>query len=592
MELQHFSHEHPLILREENEHDGEEVLQYCNGCLKKVISGPYYCCSVSCDYFLHKFCAELPREMKHPKHPEHPLTLLAKPPYHGGGCGCDVCHESWNSFVYHCSLCNFDVDVICVLLECRLEQCHEHPLIPLLRPVLSLCDACNTEHEGKFYLCITCQFWVHRDCASLPSTIKHSDHHHLLSLAYSLPEDYIKFGYTCDICCEETYGLCWFYYCSECRYVAHVNCATSKTEAFMSILLPDRKIKNLTEDVYPRLPVSDESVSLINHFLKMDLGENKRSREINHFSHDHPLILFDVQNNEESCSESKPSLLNEMKNDNKCNGCMLPISAPFYSCSQCNFFLHKWCAELPTEVWQHPCHPQHTLVLLPKCPRFFGLFRCQCCGINSNGFSFSCASCEFYLDVNCASLPSSITHEAHAHHRLVLKQPNDRLKCNACHQFWSWYYHFGFICDTCDFNLDLECALLPRKTSHRYEEHHPLTLTYSPVKDDSDEYFCEICEEELDPKNWFYHSGECDCNQWFHPECIHPYGRPKIMFGGTIKIANHPHPLTLSERLKDVSKCDYCGKYLFFSFLPSVKCLQCNYKLHYDCIESCNEQSS
>ena len=39
----------------------------------------------------------------------------------------------------------------------------------------------------------------------------------------------------------------------------------------------------------------------------------------------------------------------EVENDNSCNGCMRRISAPFYSCGECRFFLHKNYAELPGE---------------------------------------------------------------------------------------------------------------------------------------------------------------------------------------------------------------------------------------------------
>jgi hypothetical protein len=62
MEVEHFSHpDHPLILI-------NKVLEYscelviCSGC-EGPIWGPCYSCT-SCYFFLHKKCAELPREIK------------------------------------------------------------------------------------------------------------------------------------------------------------------------------------------------------------------------------------------------------------------------------------------------------------------------------------------------------------------------------------------------------------------------------------------------------------------------------------------------------------------------------------------------
>ncbi|KAG8476928.1 hypothetical protein CXB51_030045 [Gossypium anomalum] len=47
-------------------------------------------------------------------------------------------------------------------------------------------------------------------------------------------------------------------------------------------------------------------------------------------------------------SQGNLVLEDKMKEDNDrpCDGCMLPISAPSYHCSKCNFSLHKTCAEL------------------------------------------------------------------------------------------------------------------------------------------------------------------------------------------------------------------------------------------------------
>ena len=62
-----------------------------------------------------------------------------------------------------------------------------------------------------------------------------------------------------------------------------------------------------------------------------EIREERIIEEIKHLSHQHNLILND-----------------KVDDDLKCDGCMLPISTPFYSCASCNFnfFLDKTCIEL------------------------------------------------------------------------------------------------------------------------------------------------------------------------------------------------------------------------------------------------------
>ncbi|KAK3003816.1 hypothetical protein RJ639_018960 [Escallonia herrerae] len=223
MELQHFSHEHPLFFREftANEDGGDEEACRCGGC-SEVISGASYGCS-RCEFFLHKLCAELPRELEHPTHPEHPLTLRVSK-----GCLCDVCDNDWRNFTYTCSLCNFDMDIICAsATERKIDHpSHKHPLTPVRRTALLRCYACGHKHEGTWYQCTTCvHFWIHRDCASTRSTIERSDHVHPLTLSYTLPSRYTTFSVSCEICRKTLRRIYWVYYCGKCRYFIHVKCA-------------------------------------------------------------------------------------------------------------------------------------------------------------------------------------------------------------------------------------------------------------------------------------------------------------------------------------------------------------------------------
>ena len=78
------------------------------------------------------------------------------------------------------------------------------------------------------------------------------------------------------------------------------------------------------------------------------------------------------------------------------------------------------------------------------------------------------------------------------------------------------YFVGVFRCTTCEFVLDFKCATLPQ-TAWYYQHEHPFTLCYN-LEDDSDEYYCDICEEERDPKQCFYYCE--DCNYPAHFKCI------------------------------------------------------------------------
>ncbi|XP_052621007.1 uncharacterized protein LOC128126887 [Lactuca sativa] len=75
----------------------------------------------------------------------------------------------------------------------RIKIEHEgHPQYTLtlqLRRGSFRCDACNTKDEGLFYLCYSCDFWIHKTCAFLDASINlPHQHNHPLFLVYSLPE--------------------------------------------------------------------------------------------------------------------------------------------------------------------------------------------------------------------------------------------------------------------------------------------------------------------------------------------------------------------------------------------------------------------
>ncbi|KAI4363892.1 hypothetical protein MLD38_020055 [Melastoma candidum] len=65
-----------------------------------------------------------------------------------------------------------------------------------------------------------------------------------------------------------------------------------------------------------------------------------------------------------------------------------------------------------------------------------------------------------------------------------------------------------------------ECVLeLPLEVKHKCHW-HPLKLTLLPPKDDTDEYYCEVCAERRDADNWIYYCRDCEYEA--HVPCVVP----------------------------------------------------------------------
>ncbi|GJR82311.1 zinc finger, PHD-type containing protein [Tanacetum coccineum] len=274
------------------------------------------------------------------------------------------------------------------------------------------------------------------------------------------------------------------------------------------------------------------------------------------------------------------------------------MDVPFYKCEEqhCDFVLHEWCTRLPAELPNHPDHPQHTLFFVSKFPRnLFGIFNCKNCASYCNGFAYGCAECDYYIDVNCGFIPEEITHEAHPDHILSrCDQESMRKPCVAERKFFG--SKFCFSCRSCDFYLHSACALfLPGIINHKLDK-HPMKLTYGPVENHKSEYFCEVCEEELNPNLWFYHCHECAYS--LHTRCAPVilnfeaaisryyyrslYKYLNIKFGGTYNIKGHEHSVSLALGSDADGKCPICPRVMINHII--VKCLKCKlHAMHWEC---------
>nr|XP_043635262.1 uncharacterized protein LOC122606477 [Erigeron canadensis] len=255
--------------------------------------------------------------------------------------------------------------------------------------------------------------------------------------------------------------------------------------------------------------------------------------------------------------------------------------------------------DCPVAVEDHPDHPQHTLVYFSNVPdKFFGVFWCDVRYLPCNGFAYSCVQCQYHIDVNCAFIPKEITHNAHPNHLFSIADKHEHF--NTCRMCSSMIFgRFSLRCQTCDIHIHPKCALLLNQTITHKCDTHPMKLSYYPAENHKGEYFCEICEEELNPEMPFYHCHEC--HQSIHPPCAPSIRQSEthyylpfaynwtfvfeylnIKFGGIYKTQNHPHPLSFAQGIATDGTCANCRKRLQYEMI--FKCQQCDQlAIHYDC---------
>lgn len=142
----------------------------CKHCNSEVIGERFKCFSCSID--LHPVCATNPTRLFSFMHPQHQLELKTKPKLKT----CTICREdASHGFcrVYACDRCEFYVHPACSQLPLYLlHELHPvpHPLQLRLMPDRSRCDAkCGKRCQSWRYHCSSCEVNFHVECI-----LKHS----------------------------------------------------------------------------------------------------------------------------------------------------------------------------------------------------------------------------------------------------------------------------------------------------------------------------------------------------------------------------------------------------------------------------------
>ncbi|KAL4272773.1 hypothetical protein GQ457_13G028480 [Hibiscus cannabinus] len=529
-ELEHVALVQPSI---STNNDDDQDFSECFGCLEPLANYAYF--SPDCGFNLHKKCAELPLKMNHKCHRKHPLVLQ----FNGERFLCSICQtEERRGFVYGCSPCGLYIHIKCLSQPRYIEdKSHQHSFTLFWRQVPFTCDACGTQGDHVAYTCGSCDIMVHKKCISLPRFIKSKWHDHRLSHTYFRHRE-DSGVLDCIICHEEVNAEYGSYSCSKCNDIFHVSCATKD------------------EDLYVIVDEDDEPLDIsVNSLIVLEWNDAGEAILVQHFKHIHSLTLSDQVS----------------KHDNRCcDGCLLPISVSFYYCPQCEFYLHKICAELPKvkHVWHHGC--RQPLVLTSN-----EVFRCVKCRCLSNSFAYECEECIDYTCLRCviALTPGVRTCLRHKHPLLFYKDYTGQ--CSAC---GGNDIKGMFRCKDCNISLDHMCFSLPIIAQHKCDE-HLLSLTDHDDSSYSKTHFCDICEESRDPNLWFYHCARCNTSA--HINCVLG-DYPFVKLDSIFEIETHEHPLTFVKRIYNYPNCNDCVEpCLDYAF----ECPKsgCNYITHIEC---------
>ncbi|KAL4342008.1 hypothetical protein GQ457_08G026420 [Hibiscus cannabinus] len=522
--MEHFLHWHPLRFYELDPEALPSIYaNYCKGCCT-LISGSAYGCS-TCRFYLHKSCAELPRETQNFFHP-CPL-LLDSLEY---GYSCNACSKAGFGFSYRCKGCEFYMHVECArrpTLKSQMDEelvqhfTHWHPL-KLVDPNehidvgCSICEKICSGSDSSTYCCKDCNFFIHKSCMiNIPQQISHFFHP---SCPLILRTDV---RYKCKGCDEAGSGFA--FRCGKCSFELDVKCAL--------------------------LPTVD----------------TKDADMIQHCAHNHPLVL---QESKELSSEIRCKVCRE--------DCLLDS---YFGCCKrsCMFFLHRKCAVKLLQEKRHLFHPRHPLVLISNSP-----YRCKVCDEEGSDLAYGCTNCKFQLDVKCALFPTieskdadKILHCSHKHPLTLCesKEFGDEVQCKACAKSC---LETCFGCTECNFFLHKTCAVELREKDicHSFHPLHPLTLSSSPPLTHHDTFQCSSCLGSVsDDRNLLrYHCAKCGFD--LHIDCA----KPKL----TIPVG-HEHGLTYFDKTVIRVQCSICHEDAQSSFF---RCVACAFNIHIYCIPS------
>ncbi|KAL0737667.1 hypothetical protein Bca4012_013877 [Brassica carinata] len=488
-----------------------------------------------CDFRVHTKCIfvfDILETTKHPSHDGHRVRLLTTGAPDHTDPTCHICGKKTKRLLYHCSICNLNLDIGCMVdALCSGSQLkmpwHYHPLLMLDVGEYMPCEVCGK--PGAYgYCCPRCWMMVHEKCASLFDSpeITHPCHarHSLKLLTEGAP------GYTlpkCHLCGKDTGNI--LYHCDICKFNMDMDCAIQSP---LPVVLSDMKV------------------------------------------HEHTLTLI-------------PRLISFV-----CDGCGEEGDRSPYVCFQCDLmFFHQECACLPRVI--HVNRHDHRVSY--KYPLGPGEWRCEICleEIDWSYGAYSCSLCPNYtIHSRCATrehvwdgieldgLPeevediepfkmnddNTITHFAHEHNMSLNKDGTVALEesilCGGCVRPIGSDTFYN--CSDCSFILHETCANLSKKKRH-FLSPKPLSLLLD--RDNHEKFCCACCQR-------------C-CEGFMYTDGRNTYDLLCSSITMPFIHGSHPHPLLYLEEdyYGDRDGCQGCNR----DGKVVLGCIKCNYYLDFHC---------
>ncbi|XP_060974401.1 uncharacterized protein LOC133039519 [Cannabis sativa] len=336
METQHFCRKnHIMLLKDNNKINNDEM--ECGMCAMSFSKTDfyYYICDL-CEYYIHKSCEELPKQINHHFHPHHPLfvqTCLKR--------SCHSCGQWPEKYIMDVECTQMSSNSIITTYSNEGQHCIQHSshphLLLLVNPsyVDDMNVSCFACHKSSYdvigvyyYGCIRCKYFLHKQCIDqLPQQIQffhHPNNHTHLSL-------HMKWEYgKCNICGYSNNPALYFE-CPQCYN---------------------------------------------NFILCLECGF-KRQRTINYEYHPHILCLLDkIHTTHDRCNVYDNCLKQSLKSNSKE---FSKTNSSIFGCLDCDFKLHLLCGPLPSII-KHESHDMHCLNLVDSCIEdTFGDYYCDIC---------------------------------------------------------------------------------------------------------------------------------------------------------------------------------------------------------------------
>ncbi|PIN03183.1 hypothetical protein CDL12_24295 [Handroanthus impetiginosus] len=373
--------------------------------------------------------------------------------------------------------------------------CHEHPLSLVTYNKKNHVSVSNEGETIKCYLCkkavvvsvlsyVCCmsddecsKIILHKRCAEMPRQMQHPSHpQHPLTL------------------CIDQYGQGYSVICSLCR-------RRFKNEFCYHCYLCEFDID-----------ISCEQLGMDDNYLFQD------ERFLSHLCHRHPLML-----------QRKPASIF------LCDGCGTNEGEEMaYTCSACEFWVHKSCASFPMkkEIYHHH-HPLSLAFSFPlKHTKYLAAYKCDICckRFCPTYWVYFCNRCRFFAHVKCATrgninLLTEKEEDDDSDHAIQLPISLSDFSKEVITSFI--IRHGGSIINVDDMPTSVTMPSTNSNLSILFNYHkHPLSLIKVDDDDDNGKNEMKVCDLCITPILSPPYYSCADCKYFVHLTC---YFLPKTI---------------------------------------------------------------